>query len=218
MLDYYSAAKFDLLNSVSLHFDSQGAAAQRWHVKPALHGSYGEGLLGTMDNKIAFHMFAARKRPDSLEKAVPVQSFYGRKFTGKSCTSGAIEWFSPYEMEGGKRLASRKPTELPISSFAANGGLMWGAALPDSFPPGDNNVNPIASSLALFEDGKLLGPAHSSHETIRVSGGGSYLFFIKRRIGPKHQRASIRLQILIVPTGGIRPVGCGHDSSRSGLS
>lgn len=171
MLDYYAAAKFDLLNSASLHFGSQ---TEPWLVRPALPGSYGEGLIGAMDDKIAFHLFAARKRPDSLDRAIPIQSLYGRKFTGEACPAGAIEWFSPYELQAGRRLTSRTPVEVELSSFGANGGLMWGAALPATFAPGDSSLNPILSGAALFEDGKLLGPAHAMHETIRTIGRGAY--------------------------------------------
>ncbi len=171
MLDYYSAAKFDLLNSASLHF---GPQAESWLVRPALPGSYGEGLIGAMDDRIAFHLFAARKRPDSLDKAIPIQSLYGRKFTGEACPAGAVEWFSPYELLAGRRVMSREPVEVELSSFGANGGLMWGAALPESCAPGDSSQNPIISGAALFEDGKLLGPAHAMHETIRTVGRGAY--------------------------------------------
>ncbi|MBR1164083.1 methyltransferase domain-containing protein [Bradyrhizobium elkanii] len=171
MLDYYAAAKFDLLNSISLHFSPQ---SPRWLVKPALLGSYGEGLIGTFDQRIAFHMLVARKRPDSLDWAIPIQSLYGRKFTGQRHLSDAIEWFSPFEIENGRRIESGKPTEFRIESFASNGGLMWGATLPDYLPRGDDSTSPISSSLALFEDGKLLGPPHSAHDTIQKIGRGAY--------------------------------------------
>jgi SAM-dependent methyltransferase len=172
LLDYYAAAKFDLLNSASLHFDTKAPGA--CVVKPALAGSFGEGLLGTLDSKIAFHVFAARKRSDSLDKAVPMQSLHGRKFTGETYASGSVEWFTSFEMANGCRVSSRKPIEISISSFTAQAGKMWSAALPDSAPRGDSSSEPIASSLALFEDGELLGPPHSAHETVQKIGRGAY--------------------------------------------
>ncbi|MCK1519551.1 MULTISPECIES: class I SAM-dependent methyltransferase [unclassified Bradyrhizobium] len=171
MLDYYAAAKFDVLHSASLLFGAQ--APGTWQIRPALAGSFGEGILGTLDSRIAFHMFAARKRPDSLDKAVPMQSLYGRKFTGSS-PSNSIEWFPPFEMKDGHRTATGKPREIQISSPAASAGLMWAFVLPDHVPLGDSSSNPIASSLALFEDGKLIGPPHSSHDTIQKIGCGAY--------------------------------------------
>jgi SAM-dependent methyltransferase len=174
LLDYYAAAKFDLLNSVSLHFGSQRPSAERWQVKPALPGSYGEGLLGMLDSRIAFHMFVARKKHDSLDRATPVQSLYSRKFAGTAPALDGIEWFSPFEMEDGRRLPSPTSLEFSLSSLTASGGLMWSCTLPASFPHGDDSASPISSSLALFEDGKLIGPAHSSHETIKTVGKGAY--------------------------------------------
>ncbi|MGY4420420.1 SAM-dependent methyltransferase [Bradyrhizobium sp. JR6.1] len=170
MLDYYAAAKFDLLHSASLHFTPR---ENRWQVRPALLGSYGEGLIGTFDNKIAFHLFAARKRADSLDRATPTQSLYGRKFVDQHHPSDMLPWFSPFELEAGRRI-SKRTIELPISSFAANGGFMWGATLPDAIPRGDDSETPIGSPLAVFEDGKLLGPPHSAHDTIQKIGRGAY--------------------------------------------
>ncbi|QOZ70619.1 methyltransferase domain-containing protein [Bradyrhizobium arachidis] len=173
MLDYYAAARYELLHSASIHFEIQAPGSCQ--VRPALTGSFGEGLLGTMDNKIAFHMFAARKLPNSLDKAVPIQSLYGRKFTGEAPISRSIDWFAPFEMKDGKRTTAYKPREVLISSASgASDGQTWTSILPDHVPPGDNNSNPIASVLGLFEDGKLLGPPHSSHETIRTIGKGAY--------------------------------------------
>ncbi|MGY2989914.1 MULTISPECIES: methyltransferase domain-containing protein [Bradyrhizobium] len=172
MLDYYAASRFDLLNSASIHFDRSFEGP--WQVKPALHGSYGEGLLGVMDSRIALHMFVARKRQDSLDSAIPIQSLYGRKFGAQGPATNSIEWFSPFQMQAGRRLASRSPVELTVASPSADGGRMWSVALPSSAPAGDSNLNPVASPLALFEDGKLLGPAHASHDAIRELGGGSY--------------------------------------------
>lgn len=173
MLDYYAAANYELLHSASLHFDLQATGSCL--VRPALTGSYGEGLLGTMDSKIAFHMFAARKLPNSLDKVVPIQSLYGRKFTEETFISRSIDWFAPFEMKDGKRSRSREPGEVLISCASGGAdGQAWTSILPDNVPPGDSNSHPIASMLGLFEDGKLLGPPHSSHETIRMIGKGAY--------------------------------------------
>lgn len=39
---------------------------------------------------------------------------------------------------------------------------------------GDSNARPTASDLQLFEDGRLLGPPHSTHAEITAKGGGRY--------------------------------------------
>lgn len=40
--------------------------------------------------------------------------------------------------------------------------------------PGDSDIAPTSSTLRLFENGKELGPAHSSHKNIRLYGKGRF--------------------------------------------
>jgi len=53
-------------------------------------------------------------------------------------------------------------------------GNAYEAALPDLTPFSDGPGVPNQSSLRLYEDGQLLGPAHSVHQNIRTLGAGSF--------------------------------------------
>ncbi len=50
-------------------------------------------------------------------------------------------------------------------------GLCWTVAV---LPYGDDVTTGDVSRLALFEDGKLLTPSHTSHDEIVINGKGSY--------------------------------------------
>jgi hypothetical protein len=53
-------------------------------------------------------------------------------------------------------------------------GFCYKAVLPVDMRPGDASDDPYRSSLDLLEDGKGLGPPHSSHDQVRSLGGGCY--------------------------------------------
>jgi hypothetical protein len=68
---------------------------------------------------------------------------------------------------------------LPYPPFPHVGGIDEGHAYLAWLDPtfdalGDNDEHPTQSPLELFEDGKPLGPAHSSLEDIKSLGGGRY--------------------------------------------
>jgi hypothetical protein len=80
----------------------------------------------------------------------------------------AAVWFTP-----GFKASIASP------SIAAEQGAAYVAAVPfgRGFPyalPGDSTGAPSRSSVALFEDGKPLGPSHSLHALIRERGAGRY--------------------------------------------
>ena len=52
-------------------------------------------------------------------------------------------------------------------------GCCWIVTIP-RLASGDTASDPRASQLQLFEDGKPLGPAHSTHDDIRKDGSGRY--------------------------------------------
>jgi hypothetical protein len=66
------------------------------------------------------------------------------------------------------------PIVVPLGPFAHEGGLAWHCVLPDSIGTGDSADEPTHSRLALFEDERRLGPAHSDHDSIRRIGRGMY--------------------------------------------
>jgi hypothetical protein len=54
------------------------------------------------------------------------------------------------------------------------GGHAFAAVLPPQVGPGDSNGAPRQSRLLLFENGRLLGPAHQTHQLIMAIGRGGY--------------------------------------------
>jgi len=58
--------------------------------------------------------------------------------------------------------------------FQPDSGKCWSVHLPDSESEADDEHNPTRSELLLFENETVLGPAHSSHDDIRSSGGGRF--------------------------------------------
>ena len=58
--------------------------------------------------------------------------------------------------------------------FEKENGHCWQIALPQYANISDNIDFPERSNLQIYEDNALLGPAHSSHDTIRNSGRGHY--------------------------------------------
>lgn len=58
--------------------------------------------------------------------------------------------------------------------FIHENGLCWISKLPSKVSPGDNLNTFTYSSLLLFEDHRLLGPAHVPHHEIRAQGTGRY--------------------------------------------
>jgi SAM-dependent methyltransferase len=61
-----------------------------------------------------------------------------------------------------------------LGPFIRDDGFGWYADLPPELVEGDTMEEPARSSLALFEDGSPLGPAHTVHDTIRREGAGAY--------------------------------------------
>ncbi len=65
------------------------------------------------------------------------------------------------------------PTSLVLRPpFPLNGGHGYTAALPEAWPADDPDGD--RSALALFEDGKPLGPGHTVHADVRALGGGRF--------------------------------------------
>jgi len=50
----------------------------------------------------------------------------------------------------------------------------WVLPMPLDAAPGDTGEAPHASALELFEDGRLLGPAHAAHDVVRNAGAGAF--------------------------------------------
>jgi hypothetical protein len=68
------------------------------------------------------------------------------------------------------RALARSPYQGTILTFEPEQGHCFVAALPPQLLSDLDS----ASSLALFEDGRRLGPAHASHDSIRTEGHGRF--------------------------------------------
>ena len=81
-------------------------------------------------------------------------------------------------MTGADENAGDDKTWLLVPPFRREGAFGWVAGLPAELHVlTDTNEEPHRSRLRLAEAGRALGPAHSSHETIRRMGRGSYSFW-----------------------------------------
>jgi predicted O-methyltransferase YrrM len=63
--------------------------------------------------------------------------------------------------------------EIPGRDIERESGHCWYAIIPP-VAPGDTTDDGRRSQLALFEDGKPLGPGHAPHDDIRQRGGGLF--------------------------------------------
>jgi len=63
---------------------------------------------------------------------------------------------------------------VPLQALERDDGNAWVAHLPQFLELADNEKNPYRSRLMVLEDGRPMGPAHTSHSAIRSHGGGSF--------------------------------------------
>lgn len=93
--------------------------------------------------------------------------------TGEGCTEYVLAWpalnLQWQSIEAGRDL-------VPLAGpFRPQGGFRFSAALPPGLAAsGDCSDAPRRSALMLYEDGKLLGLAHSLHDHISRFGGGRF--------------------------------------------
>jgi hypothetical protein len=60
------------------------------------------------------------------------------------------------------------------AKIVSNSGFAYTYAVPELASDGDSSDQPNKSKFILLEDGKVIGPAHSSHEQIRSEGKGRW--------------------------------------------
>jgi len=169
MFDYYSAARFEILESIGLLFDPSGR--EPWQIIPVPPGAFGHGLCGALGTRALLCMFVARKTAESLEQVVPTQSLYA---SDPVRPPPSLRWFPSFTMRDGIRTEVGAHEKVVLGPFNPDSGLAWYAVLPADVVEGDTMDAPVRSPLALFENDTLIGPAHTDHETIRRRGGGAY--------------------------------------------
>ena len=93
--------------------------------------------------------------------------------TGEGCTEYV---FARPEQNAAWGAVQASRVLLPLAGpFQHGGGLLWSAPLPPEMATqADSNAAPRQSDLMLYEDGRLLGLAHSLHDHIRRFGGGRF--------------------------------------------
>jgi len=169
LFDYYTAAGFEILESVGLLSDPDRRLDCQ--IIPVLPGTFGHGVRGGLGAQALLCLFAARKSPNARDEVVPIQSLYSRDPARPPST---LRWFGPITMRDGLRTSEATHDEFVLGPFEPDNGLAWYTTVPSDFPDGDTVSVPTRSPVVLFEDNALLGPPHMSHDTIRRRGGGAY--------------------------------------------
>jgi hypothetical protein len=171
LFDYYTAAGYEILESVGMFFDAKDIRSKPWHITSVMPGSFGAGLLGGLGADTLLLMFAARKTTLSQNFPKVMQSLY---VEGADPSPHSLSWFPPFKMLDGRKAWEPDLVTENLRHFEHAGGWAWRCTLESAEQMGDNLSSPIRSQLALFEDERLLGPPHSDHERIRRIGMGAY--------------------------------------------
>lgn len=168
LFDYYTAAGYEIIESAGLVFTPGTDAA--CDIIPVVPGALGGGDRAAFGDRAVLSMFAARKTAGSVDKVTPTQSFYAAEPVHPP---PSLRWFPPFSVTRG--ISSGGACERwVLGPFTPEEGRAWTAALPVEFPGGDTMETPGRSRLTLFENDRLLGPAHATHAIVRARGGGSY--------------------------------------------
>jgi|GEM_PF-1411305 SAM-dependent methyltransferase len=168
LFDYYTAARFEILEAAALFYPER--QPDRCEIEPLVPGACGVGSSPDFGHHRVLCMFAARKAAGARDEATPIQSLYAAEPVRPP---PSLRWFAPYSLTGGVRQGG-ECTRYALGPFRREEGRAWLAALPGDIAEGDAPDAPVRSRLALFEDGRLLGPAHAPHALIRAKGGGCY--------------------------------------------
>lgn len=171
VFDYYAAAGFEVLESAAITM-ARPDLGQGARVFPAAEGAFGTGLIGGLHaSEPLLYVALVRKTPMSLEAPVPTQRLYAKPPPKRA---SAPAWFVPFSLLPGEPPVAAEVQQGRLGSFVRGEGLAWTCPLPDLHWEGDSMTAPLQSSLMVFEDGRPLGPPHSSHADIAAYGGGAF--------------------------------------------
>jgi SAM-dependent methyltransferase len=170
MFDYYSAARFELLESLVAAFDPRRAGGATWEVSAAPRGLFGQGSPGTLDDRSYLHLFLARRTEQSADRPIPIQSVY----SAASVQGAHMRWFSTFYLHYGRREDRPNRLVVPLRQFEKESGYAWVAPVPELTGWCDTNGEPARSRVVILENELALGPSHSRHEAIRTAGAGAY--------------------------------------------
>jgi FkbM family methyltransferase len=121
------------------------------------------------DNQIKYIIKLTSAREVELVKAASARETELTKAASARETE-LLEYLKSYALSGEKAL-KRIQLKEPYQQITE---LCWVVQLEDFLPYADNEEHPYSSTLLVYEDDKLLQPAHTIHEDIRNLGGGRY--------------------------------------------
>lgn len=173
LLDYYGRAGFEVLESAALFYDPTRFRETDWLVRHVRRGTFGTGLVGTLDDRFGLIMMLCRK-PQAGTGAMPsnlVQSFYADAADIEPVNP---RWFPAFKIREGKARAVLSEAALDLETFEPAGGHAFSSTLPRKVPPGNSLENIVRSDLLLLEDGQPLGPMNALQDRVRGVGRGAY--------------------------------------------
>ena len=129
-----------------------------------------DGQAGSIDRGLHLYLFAARRGQKVVERPRPTQWLY----SGSTTPRKSARWFIPYTFENGVMRPVAVRTKADLENAQPERGHCWTFPLPRLVDVSDDVGSPRQSTLVLFEDDQILGPAHSSHQGIRERGQGAY--------------------------------------------
>ena len=207
MFEYYRAAGFECLESMLLDYSAE--EPDRWLVRCAPFGFFGEGTAGALDDRIYLHLFAARRGRAIALYPSPIQALYS-SVEDTETERDRPRWFAPLLLCDGRRhdIPSKAELALPAARFAAEIGHAWTVPIGEFAALADTVERPARSPLILLEDGAPLGPPHATHAQIRTRGRGRYshwgehLYFASSDNTPPNRNGR-RYAILIPATAAL---------------
>lgn len=126
----------------------------------------GNGLFSHWNGKIYF------STSDNSDPNINLRQYSLRPKARRSIWASLVSRLRAREETFGHPTAPRSHKLLP--SFYHAGSYAWIADDLGDLGPGDNLSEPYSSQVILYENGRRLGPPHSSHADIARQGGGGF--------------------------------------------
>jgi hypothetical protein len=168
MFDYYTAAGFTILGSALATYAP--TAPSRWLVRSMEPGDVGTGLAGAFRGCVALHLFLAERGRSIDERPRPRQSLYAAHAARNRLPNQPL----PYLITDGRLSDVPVVADVVLNEVRPESGHCWVSEFRRLRHLADGAGTPMGSTLSLYEDSRLLGPAHALHDTIRQQGAGAY--------------------------------------------
>jgi predicted O-methyltransferase YrrM len=164
-------ARVSAYDAVSRHLDGRKAGMLFVDVNPGTELAV--QTYASLLREDAFIVIDDYASEYAVEKAAQVRAFVDTSveqgYLKQICVCGWGTWFG--QLTGKKAISGLKdlPASLPVTHA---GDYAWHAFVGHDELADDASGN--TSPLELFEDDRLLGPAHVMHDTIRANGFGGF--------------------------------------------